>query len=109
MTDALPTDAIFAPTSFWYTPIPASVPLHPNTTGFVAEFLRQKAAYYGTVNINTWSYASPVYTAQADTPPLRVAYSIARTRFTVSERWKRSGPTSPCLPRLRQPMARMPK
>ncbi|UUZ55388.1 hypothetical protein LP419_06540 [Massilia sp. H-1] len=83
MTDALPTDAIFAPTSFWYTPIPASVPLHPNTTGFVAEFLRQKAAYYGTVNINTWSYASPVYTAQADTPPLRVAYSIARTRFTV--------------------------
>lgn len=79
--DTLPTDAIFAPTSFWYTPIPASVPLHPNTTGFVAEFLRQKAAYYGTVNINTWAYASPLYTAQADTPPLRVAYSNCQNKI----------------------------
>lgn len=74
-TMAVSTDAIFGPTSFWYTPIPASVPLHPNTEGFKADFLRQKAAYYGTVNINTWAYASPVYIAQADTPVTRVAYS----------------------------------
>jgi hypothetical protein len=74
-TSALATDAIFAPTSFWYTPIPASVPLHPNSAGFVADFLRQKAAYYGSVNINTWSYASPVYIAQADTPVTKVNYS----------------------------------
>jgi hypothetical protein len=80
-TDALPTDAIFAPTSFWYTPLPASVPLHANTAGFVAEFLRQKAAYYGTVNINTWSYASPVYTAQADTPTNKVAYSNCQRKI----------------------------
>ncbi|HEY0061106.1 MAG TPA: DUF4124 domain-containing protein [Telluria sp.] len=73
--DALPTDAIFAPTSFWYQPIPANVALHPNTTGFLADFLRQKAAYYGTVNINTWSYASPVYNAAPDTPTTKVAYS----------------------------------
>ena len=71
----LPTDAVFAPTSFWYTPIPANAPLHANSAGFQADFLRQKAAYYGTVNINTWSYASPVYIAQADTPTSRVAYS----------------------------------
>lgn len=69
------TDAIFAPTSFWYTPIPAVVALHPNSAGFVADFLRQKKAYYGTVNINTYSYASPVYIAQADTPTTKVAYS----------------------------------
>jgi hypothetical protein len=80
-SDALPTDAIFAPTSFWYTPLPASVPLHPNSAGFVTEFLRQKAAYYGTVNINTWSYASPVYTAQADTPTTKVTYSNCQRKI----------------------------
>lgn len=69
------TDAVFAPTSFWYAPIPGNAPLHANSAGFQADFLRQKAAYYGTVNINTWSYASPVYIAQPDTPTTRVAYS----------------------------------
>lgn len=63
--NALPTDAIFAPGSFWYTPIPASVPLHPNSANFAAEIQRQIKAYYGTVNLNTTSYASPVYTAAA--------------------------------------------
>ena len=58
---ALPTDKIFSATSFWYTPIPNSVSLHPNSAGFVAEFIRQKKAYYGTVGINTFKYASPVY------------------------------------------------
>ena len=43
---------IFAPTSFWYTPLPADVPLHPNSANFVAEYVRQKKAYYGTVSIN---------------------------------------------------------
>jgi hypothetical protein len=69
------TDAIFAPSSFWYTPIPADAPLHANSAGFVADFLRQKKTYYGTVNINTSSYASPVYIAQADTPTTKVGYS----------------------------------
>ncbi len=56
----------------------ASVPIltdSPNSAGFVADFLRQKQAYYGTVNINTWSYASPVYLAEADTPTTKVTYS----------------------------------
>jgi hypothetical protein len=72
---SLLTDSLFAPSSFWYAPIPVDAPLHANSANFVTEFLRQKKAYYGTVNINTTSYASPVYTAQADTPPTRVAYS----------------------------------
>jgi hypothetical protein len=38
----------------------------------VAEFLRQKKAYYGTVGINTTAYASPVYVAAADTPTVQV-------------------------------------
>ena len=56
-----PSATIFAPTSFWYTPLPADVPLHPNSANFVAEFVRQKKAYYGTVSINLTAYASPVY------------------------------------------------
>lgn len=68
----LPTDAVFAPGSFWYTPIPASVPLHANSNGFKADFQRQIQTYYGNVTINTTSYASPVYTAAAGTPTTKV-------------------------------------
>lgn len=68
----LVTDAVFSPTSFWYTPIPAAVPLHANSANFVKELLRQKAAYYGTVTINTKEYASPVYTAAAGAPIVKV-------------------------------------
>jgi hypothetical protein len=66
--DALPTDAVFAPDSFWYTPIPRNVPLHPASAAFVQEFLRQKTAYYGNVNLNTRAYASPVYVVGPDVP-----------------------------------------
>lgn len=59
------TDAIFAPTSFWYQPIPTTVSLHANSSAYVAEFLRQKATYYGTVSVGANSYASPVYVAPA--------------------------------------------
>jgi hypothetical protein len=69
---SLPTDAIFSPSSFWYSPIPANAPLHPNSAAFVAEFLRQKAAYYGTVTINTKEYASPVFVADANVPTVKV-------------------------------------
>lgn len=69
------TDAIFAPGSFWYAPIPADAPLHANSAGFLADFLRQKKAYYGTVNINTAAYASPVYIAASDTPTTTVGFS----------------------------------
>jgi hypothetical protein len=57
----LPSEQIFSPKSFWYAIIPVHVQLHENSSAFVAEFLRQKKAYYGTVIINTTSYASPVY------------------------------------------------
>ncbi|MEO8003696.1 MAG: DUF4124 domain-containing protein [Betaproteobacteria bacterium] len=70
--DALLTDSIFAPTSFWYQPIPADAKLHANSAGFVADFLRQKKAFYGTVSINLASWASPVYVVGADVPTVLV-------------------------------------
>ncbi|SFV17006.1 hypothetical protein [Pseudoduganella namucuonensis] len=72
--NALLTDSVLGLNSFWYKPIPASTPLHPQSAAFVSEFLRQKAAYYGNVNLNTASYSSPVYIADATTPTKRVAY-----------------------------------
>lgn len=70
--DVLMTDAVFAPTSFWYTPIPANATLHPNSANFVQEILRQKAAYYNTVTINTKQYTSPVYVAAAGAATVKV-------------------------------------
>jgi hypothetical protein len=63
---------IFAPDSFWYTPIPTNAPLHPNSADFVAEFIRQKETYFNTVTINTDPYASPVYLADAATATVPV-------------------------------------
>ncbi|MEO8171229.1 MAG: hypothetical protein ABI575_10255, partial [Oxalobacteraceae bacterium] len=78
---AVLTDAVFAPTSFWYSAIPVDAPLHANSAGFVADFLRQKQAYYDTVNINTREYASPVFIAEANTPTTKVAYSNCQHKF----------------------------
>lgn len=92
-SDALPTDAIFAPTSFWYQPIPASVPLHASSTQFTQDFIRQRNTYYNTVAINSWNYASPIYLAAADTPTVDVGFldcqgkgyfdSSLKTQFTA--------------------------
>jgi hypothetical protein len=60
-TDPTLKNRVFSPESFWYKPIPATAPVHPNSANFVKEFLRQKKTYYGTVNINTTAYTSPVY------------------------------------------------
>jgi hypothetical protein len=59
--DATLKNRIFSPDSFWYKPIPEAAPLHPNSSNYVKEFLRQKTTYYGTVNINTTSYTSPIW------------------------------------------------
>ena len=63
---------VFAESSFWYQAIPKDVPLHTNSANYVAEFLRQKKAYYGTVSINTKAYASPVYVVGPDVKPVVV-------------------------------------
>jgi hypothetical protein len=77
---------VFAPGSFWYQPIPASVPLHPQSAEFNADFLRQKAAYYGTVNVNTREYASPVYTVGDDVPTVKVTeWDCQKKGFSAQE------------------------
>ena len=87
-----PSGNVFARTSFWYTPLPVDVPLHPNSANFVAEFIRQKKAYYGTVSINLTAYASPVYVADANTATVRVAeWDCQKKRFSdpkLAEQWK---------------------
>ena len=57
-----PARPVLAPDSFWYTPIPANAPLNPNSTAYVAEFLRQFQTYYNDVGVNLTSYSTPVYT-----------------------------------------------
>jgi len=83
---------IFAPTSFWYTPLPADVPLHPNSANFAADFVRQKKGYYGTVSINLTAYASPVYVADANTATVRVTeWDCQKKGFSdpkLAEQWK---------------------
>lgn len=78
---SLPTDAIFAPDSFWYKPIPADTPLHVNSDGFVADFLRQKKTFYGTVTINTTQWASPVYVVGSDVANQRIDQWVCMPKF----------------------------
>lgn len=71
--ETLITDRVFSKSSFWYSEIPDEVKLHENSKAFVAEFLKQKSEYYGTVNVNTKAYASPVYYVDESVPVTRVA------------------------------------
>lgn len=68
------TDAVFSANSFWYKPIPTNASLHPESAKYVSDFLRQKSAYYNNVTLNTESYASPVYVADASTPTTKVGF-----------------------------------
>jgi hypothetical protein len=79
------TDKVFAPTSFWYQPIPVNVPLHPNNANLVNEFKRQKDRWYQTVNINTKEYASPVYTVPAGTPTVAVGWNDCQNKGWVEK------------------------
>lgn len=80
----LMTDKVFSPISFWYTPIPNVVPLHPNSSGFVSDFIRQKNTYYGTVNVNTSNkYSSPVYYVDASIRKVKVTQWDCANRGTL--------------------------
>lgn len=68
----LPTDHVFARTSFWYTAVPHDAPRHTNSAALTADLCRQIKAYYGNVALNMESYASPVYVAEAAAPTVRV-------------------------------------
>jgi hypothetical protein len=83
---------VFSPGSFWYKPLPPDAPIHPNSRQFVSEFLRQKRSYYGTVSINTVTYASPVYVADETTQGVVVRLWDCQKRGhidqSLAEQWK---------------------
>ncbi len=82
----LPTDAVFSADSFWYTPIPRKVELHPQSDAFVQDFLRQKKAYYGNVALNSRQYASPVYVVGPDVAGVQVVeWDCQRKGFVDKE------------------------
>jgi len=60
---------LFAPSSFWYQPIPANAPLNPNSAAYAQNLANQIQTYYGDVNLNTTSYAAPVYYVQTSGTP----------------------------------------
>lgn len=90
--EALVTDAVFAPTSFWYTPIPANATLHPNSANFAKEILRQKAKYYNNVTVNTRDYTSPVYTVGSSVAKVKVTqWDCQKKGYSdpgLAEQWK---------------------
>ena len=79
-TSAVLTDAVFAPSSFWYTPIPLNTTLDSNSANYVKEFLRQKSLYYNNVEVNTYKYASPVYIAESNTPLVNVGFNNCQNK-----------------------------
>lgn len=70
---ALPTDSIFAPTSFWYQRIDTA-PIDVNSENWKDEFLRQKAKYYGNVKVNVYDYAAPVHVVDSTVNPVAVGF-----------------------------------
>lgn len=86
------SEFIFATNSFWYTVIPAQATLHTNSANFVAEFLRQKQAHFGTVSINTRAYAAPVYVVGSSMPTVVVSEWDAQHKghsdSRLAEQWQ---------------------
>lgn len=81
------TDSIFASSSFWYTPIPVDAPLAKNSSSLVKEFIRQKIAYYDNVNINTYSYSSPVYIVDSNVPTTKVGFNNCQKKNYIDPKF----------------------
>jgi hypothetical protein len=81
----LPTDKVFASTSFWYQPIPSNAPIHANNANLVKEFNRQRTTWYNTVNINTREYTSPVYTVGPEQPKIAIGWNDCQKKGFVEK------------------------
>lgn len=69
------TDNGFSPTGPWNTPLPADVPLAPNSQAIVNNIVQDSQQSLGLWAINTESYSAPIYYATADTPLEQWTYS----------------------------------
>ena len=63
---------VFSPTSFWYSRLPTSPPVHQNSANLRNELVSLKE--YGAPTINTINYASPVYIPDRNAPRFDVAW-----------------------------------
>ena len=68
------TDSVFAPSSFWYQDI-SKAPIDANSAKWTAEFIRQRTAYYGNVNVTTNAYTAPVYIVDSTVKPVKMGYN----------------------------------
>lgn len=91
-TSPLSAKRVFASSSFWYQRLPRTVPLHADNVNLVADFLRQKKAYFGTVSINTISFACPVYVVGKETRTVTVSEWDSQNKgvksFGLEEQWR---------------------
>jgi hypothetical protein len=67
-------DQIFAPNSFWYSKIPATAPLAPNSAAMAADVASQAANNYGGAAFNAHQFNAPVYEVAAGTPTVNVGF-----------------------------------
>ena len=75
-TTAYSLSTPFSATSFWNTPLPDNAPLHPNSSVYVQNIVRQVRTHYSTYgDISTYSYTPPIYVVPDDTPPVKVRHS----------------------------------
>ena len=62
----------FAPTSFWYQPIPLNAPFNPNQAAYQANFTSQYNTWPMGVGVNVGGGASTVFTVPANQPTMKV-------------------------------------
>lgn len=72
-------DRVFAPNSFWYTPIPTNAPLDPKSAIYAQGLALQVKTYYGNVNLNTYDFASPIYVVQTSGTPVNPGNPVGTT------------------------------
>jgi len=65
----------FAATGPWNTPLPANVPLAPNSQAIVNNLIQDKQNNGGLWAINTDTYSAPIYYVGPDTPRTQWTYS----------------------------------
>lgn len=73
--DATAPDNGFSAAGPWNTPLPADVPLAPNSQAIVNNLVQDKQNNSGLWAINTDTYSAPVYTVGPDTPVQQWTYS----------------------------------
>jgi len=65
----------FAPTGPWNTPLPAKVPLAPNSAAIVANIQQDQTSHSGIWGLNTDTYSTPIFYVGDDTPVQTWTYS----------------------------------